>query len=332
MEHQISAPNLPQTNTPPGSAAYYGVTDYGAGRYGTGAFDTAGFDPATFDGSANALREPLPASPPYVEPTPDAFEQAAREALENPDPAVEREIFESAFKDETNEGENDRHSEAELKALPITLVNNRGERVAELAPNPNIESKIFAPVNARKAVVRARQANPSNEGQSTSKAVKSRRMRTVVGRAARANNVTILLSIPSLALLTDEKLTSLRDERPNDPDAQAARDAAIAHYEEIKQDLEALRGVAIAIKQGNADENAATKVANSFTDGIRKTWEKRHEDICTKVLDATLFVSCIGLCSLFGCAGTAAVAVSGTLVGGRPVIDALKSLPKRLFK
>jgi hypothetical protein len=38
-------------------------------------------------------------------PQSDAFNQAATETLLNPDPAVECEIFESAFKDETNEGE-----------------------------------------------------------------------------------------------------------------------------------------------------------------------------------------------------------------------------------
>jgi hypothetical protein len=67
-------------------------------------------------------------------------------------------------------------------------------------------------------------------------------------------------------------------------------------------------------------------------DGIRKTWEKRHEEICTKVLDATLFVSSVSLCALVGCGGAAAVAVSGALVGGKPVIEALRTLPKRLFK
>jgi hypothetical protein len=99
--HQSLVPNLPQSNSPhappelpPGSqanlgAAYGGPAGYGSGHYGVGPFDKATFDATAFDG--------VPASPPYA----DAFEQAAREALVNPDPAVEGGIAESAFKDET---------------------------------------------------------------------------------------------------------------------------------------------------------------------------------------------------------------------------------------
>ena len=47
-----------------------------------------------------SLLVPNPASPPNVPPSPDAFAQAAHDSALNPDPAVERDIFESAFKGE----------------------------------------------------------------------------------------------------------------------------------------------------------------------------------------------------------------------------------------
>jgi hypothetical protein len=92
------APNLPQTNsahTPPGLpfATHTNLPIGDTAKFNAAAFDTGAFD----TGNANALDEPVPASPPYSQP--DAFEQVAREALLNPDPAVEREIFESAFKE-----------------------------------------------------------------------------------------------------------------------------------------------------------------------------------------------------------------------------------------
>ena len=48
--------------------------------------------------------------------------------------------------------------------------------------------------------------------------VKSRR---AVGRSVRTNRIAIVLSVASLMVLIDDKLATLRDERPNARDAQA---------------------------------------------------------------------------------------------------------------
>jgi hypothetical protein len=89
---------------------------------------------------ANALGEPAPASLPYAEPPPDAFAQAAANALLNPDPAFEQEIAESAFKENDPE--------------PMTVVNDRGEVIGEVAPNPRIPGGIYARVIERKLLER----------------------------------------------------------------------------------------------------------------------------------------------------------------------------------
>jgi hypothetical protein len=158
------------------------------------------------------------------------------------------------------------------------------------------------------------------------KPVKTRRMRTRVGRSVRGNDVTIILSIASLVPLIDERLASLRKELPNHPATKASRDEAIANYERVKRDLEALQKVAFTIKSRDLEEQAVEKATNTFRQGVRDWWAKRHDDICSKASDATLFVSCVGLCSLAGCGGTVAVAVSGALVGGKPVIEALSEV------
>jgi hypothetical protein len=159
-------------------------------------------------------------------------------------------------------------------------------------------------------------------------AVKSRR--SAVARSLRANKIAIVLSVASLTVLIDEKLASLRDERPNDRDAQAARDEAIGHYESLKRDLEALRDVTLQLERGKAKERTVENVANTFVWGIRNWWEKGHEKICDKAFDAAIFISCVGLCSLVDSGGPIAVAVSGALVGGKAVVHALKALPRRL--
>jgi len=248
-----------------------------------------------------------------VEPsqTPDAFEEAAAKALSEPNPAVEREIFEDATKPEADRP--DRAAPSEIKWLndreqPVTFVNDKGEPITWTTDA----------------------ASPKSS--TNRKPPKSRRMRTTVGRSVQANDVTIILSVVSVLVLIDEKLALLRDERPNDSDTQAARDEAISHYESTKRDIEALRDVAFKIKHGTVEEKVVTRVTSTFTQGVRNWWGKRHEDICSKAYDATLFVSCVNLCALAGCGGTAAIAVAGALVGGKPVIEALRTLPKRLYK
>jgi hypothetical protein len=250
--------------------------------------------------NSNALSEPVPASPPYVEPSRprDDFAEAAAEAVSNPDPAVEREIFDSAFKEEIG------------------------------TPLPAIEGSM-AVVEGSDTVVAKGTVRPK----------KARRLRSAAGRSVQANSGAIVLQVASLVLLIDDKLASLRDERPNDPDALASRDEAVAHYEGVKRGLEALRDVAIEVGQGKADDKAVTKATTTFFEGIRNWWNKKHVEICADAYDtalgtykAALFVSCLSLCSLAGCGGLIPTTVLGVLAGGKPVIDALKALPKRLFK
>jgi hypothetical protein len=234
-------------------------------------------------------------------PTRDEFAEAAAEALWNPDPAVEQEIFEY--------GVNDLPADVLSRAEAALLINKGEDAQPGVGATFRPEGKVTV--------------NAQTIGR------KSRRLRSAVGRSVRANGVTIILSVASLVLLIDEKLASLRDERRNDQDALAE---AIAHYESLKRDLEALRDVAIEVRQGTADDKTVTKATSTFSECIRKWWNKRHDEICTKAYDATLFISCVSLCSLAGCGGATAVAVSGALIGGKPVVNALKTLPKRLFK
>jgi hypothetical protein len=152
-----------------------------------------------------------------------------------------------------------------------------------------------------------------------------------VGRSVRTNRIAIVLSVASLMVLIDDKLATLRDERPNARDAQAVRDEAIAHYENLKQDLEALRDVA-SHKRGKAKDRTVDKVANKFVQHVQNWWEKDHEQICGKAYNAAVFISCLSVCSLVGCGGATAVAVSGAIAGGKTVVDALKALPKRRLR
>jgi hypothetical protein len=148
-------------------------------------------------------------------------------------------------------------------------------------------------------------------------------------RSVQTNRVAIVLSVASLIVLIDEKLESLRYQRPNDADAQAARNEAIAQYERLKQDVQALQGAVLQVEEGEAQERSLESASNAFVRGVQDWWDKAHEKICDKAYDAAIFLSCLGVCSHIGAEGSIAVAVSGALVGGKTIVAALKTLPKR---
>jgi hypothetical protein len=155
---------------------------------------------------------------------------------------------------------------------------------------------------------------------------------TQIGRAVLKNKAQIVFSIEPLLVLIDQKIAALREERPNSDEAHAKRDEAIAQYEDLKSRLEGLRAAASNYNGGKAEEKSVVSQVKSFADGVSAWWTKHHTHICEKAYDAALFSGCVGVCWLAGSGGALAVAVSAALVGGKPIVDALKALPKRFGK
>lgn len=167
---------------------------------------------------------------------------------------------------------------------------------------------------------------------SASTAIKLEASDLVVG-SVRTNRIAIVLSVASLAVLIDEKLAFLHDQRPNNAETQAARDKDIALYKSLKRKVKTLRDVTLELesgKPGKVREQAVETAANRFVRGVQNWWNKGHEKICDKAFDAAIFASCVLVCELAGCGGSLAVTVSGVLVSGKPMVEALRTLSKRL--
>jgi hypothetical protein len=171
---------------------------------------------------------------------------------------------------------------------------------------------------------------PASDGDGLIDAPVARNARSKVAKAVIGNWIQIGLSAEALLLLIDEKLDQLRAERPNSSEAKVSRDAEITHYEALKQQLQAFRGTVLNFSKGKANETAVVKSTKSFVNGVRDWWTRGHEKICEKAFDMGMFLSAVGICSLAGSGGQTAVLVSAALVGGKPVIDALKSMKKIL--
>jgi hypothetical protein len=91
-----------------------------------------------------------------------------------------------------------------------------------------------------------------------------RRMRTAIGTLVQRNRVTIVLQVAALMPLIDRRLAELRDARPNAVEAKAEREDAIARYEAIKQQLEAVCDKTLTVEDESVDESAVEQFAKSF--------------------------------------------------------------------
>jgi hypothetical protein len=159
-----------------------------------------------------------------------------------------------------------------------------------------------------------------------------RRPRTKIGRFVVANQDQIVLSTTAILLLIDEKLAFVRERRPNSDDAKAALRQEIARFELLRQQVDEFRIATRMFARREAREAAIVQSTKTFMEGIQSWWTKSHQQICDRSLDMALFLSSVGVCSLAGAGGPLSVVVSGALVGGKPVVDAIKSIGKSLLK
>ena len=154
----------------------------------------------------------------------------------------------------------------------------------------------------------------------------SRKTRTKIGKSVVANKTEIELASSSLMSLVDEKVKSLRAERPNSPESIATRDETIAHYEVLKERLQRVSQSIRDFEKGSGTETALVKAVKTFSAGVGDWWAKAHQKICERAYDSALFGLAVTICSMAGSGGKVAVAVSAALVGGKQFGDAIRGL------
>ncbi len=160
-------------------------------------------------------------------------------------------------------------------------------------------------------------------------------LQTRVGRKFFRNRIEIVLAIPPVLVLIEQKIDALRAYLPNHPDEQRKRDDELRQYETLKSQLAALQEVAERLQQGSVEEDEVVKKSLSFAEGVLEWWTKHYDEICAsafntgvRAFEATVFVGCVSVCSLTGIASPLTTALTAALIGGKPIIAALKSLPR----
>ncbi|MGJ4927175.1 hypothetical protein ACQR1I_18180 [Bradyrhizobium sp. HKCCYLS2038] len=160
---------------------------------------------------------------------------------------------------------------------------------------------------------------------------KKSKSRTKIGKSVEANYKAIQVAIAALTLQIDGKIEVLADERPNSPEAIAARKSQISELEGMRAQLEAIRSAVTAYVNGHEKETVVVKTVSTFKEGLYGWWSKRHANICDNAAAGSLFLGSASLLHLLNADSAIAVAIAGTIFGGETVVKALKALPKKLI-
>jgi hypothetical protein len=137
-------------------------------------------------------------------------------------------------------------------------------------------------------------------------------VRTKIGKAVQANEKEIKLAVAGLILQIDAKIETLRDHRPNSPEA-IAENAHISEYERMRAELEHIQAMVEAFKKGEEKEAKVVKSVTTFAEGVQSWWDKKHAEIVTKTFDMGLFAAAVGICSMASAGGKmSGCGVSGT--------------------
>jgi hypothetical protein len=154
------------------------------------------------------------------------------------------------------------------------------------------------------------------------------RVETNIGQALRERRYQVQLALVAVVSLIDEKLQQLISSPPNSDEARRG-------WINEKSELEKLRGIVKRLQTDVADylagakpEKAPVRSVKSFAEAVEDYWTKNHMKILEKGFNIGLFVTATLSCSLAGVEGTIA-AICGTLIGGKPAIEALKAVTVR---
>jgi hypothetical protein len=142
-------------------------------------------------------------------------------------------------------------------------------------------------------------------------------------KALRDNARAIDFAAAGLLQLLDARIESLG--LPNSDEAKAE----LQSIQDLKARIEVFLEAAHQFLADAAKQVAAVDKTISLAQGTRNFWHERHEEICTKLLDGSVFGSLVCLCLLAGATGNVAAIIPAMIVGGKPVADVLASWAKK---
>lgn len=152
---------------------------------------------------------------------------------------------------------------------------------------------------------------------------KQRRQATPAMRL-KANADIIITIARSIALQIDGKLGSLRQQKPNSPDAIATLHDEIAEYEELRTKVANLEAEVVKLKQRKTKATAVMKAGTTFDANFGKWWSKSGPKVLDKSADMGIVLASAGLLALIGVSPGLAAGIAATVVTGKSLASLYK--------
>jgi hypothetical protein len=155
--------------------------------------------------------------------------------------------------------------------------------------------------------------------------------KTKAGKAITLNYASLAANILALQTLIDDRLALLAAQRPNSDEAIGDRSKSIKELGALRRSLDDMRVAMHRFRADTRQEADVVKATATFTNAVQAWWTAGHERILSSGYAMGLFVSAVSICSLAGTRGAAVTIVAGALAGGKPLMDSLKGIGKKLF-
>jgi hypothetical protein len=140
------------------------------------------------------------------------------------------------------------------------------------------------------------------------------------------NRILVILQIDALLLVLFNEKQRLLERRLND-------DPELREVEEFEEQVKRLRTKALDVERGTATPESGNEAARSFGDYVRSWFDKHHDKVLTDGFETlngafkiAVFLSATNICASLGVHVTVAAAISGALIGGQTVVEAIKAV------
>jgi|EndMetStandDraft_7_1072992.scaffolds.fasta_scaffold02216_7 hypothetical protein len=111
---------------------------------------------------------------------------------------------------------------------------------------------------------------------------------TTITHSVQANRAQLIIACEALKALIEDRLASLRNERPNSTPSREKRDLAIKYLTRFRDETISLREAIVA-----APKNKVEKPVVSFEDGLKRWWTNDHENICSRGFDLGMLLTAV---------------------------------------
>ncbi|WP_128923569.1 hypothetical protein [Bradyrhizobium guangxiense] len=153
--------------------------------------------------------------------------------------------------------------------------------------------------------------------------------RTKIGKSVLQNSQALTLSVASLLLTLDDRISTLESRQPNSDDAIEWNNQELASYRSFREGLLSLSEAIAEFIAKNSKEPTIVNATKTFAEGIESWWTSKHEHILETAFGTGLFLGALQISSLAGCNTYLSTAITGAIIGGKPVVDVVKAMRGR---